>query len=105
MFYNLKNFIFHTRTKIGHHGSAAWENVFATMEYSNGKFTEIKLYPDIIDEGEPGEHFFAKRGYPEIASPPKANEILIFVQDVSVRFNTVIEIKDNIGIIKISDED
>ena len=105
LFYNLKNFIFHTRTEIGHYGNAAWENVFATMEYSNGRFTEIKLYPIFIDEGEPGEHFFAKRGYPEMPAPTKANEILTFVQDVSARFNTVIEIKDNVGKIIIPAED
>ncbi len=101
LFYNLKNFIFHTRTDIGHYGNAAWENVFATMEYHNGKFTNIKLYPIIIDEGQPGEHFFAKRGYPELAQTPKANEIIAFIQDVSERYNTVIDIEDNIGIINI----
>lgn len=104
LFYNLKNFIFHTKTDIGHYGNAAWENVFATMEYSNGKFKSIKLYPVIIDEGEPGEDFFAKRGYPEIANPQKAMEILTFVQDVSARYNTIINIENNIGIINIPDE-
>ena len=101
IFYNLKNFIFQTKTEIGHYGNETWENVFITLKYNNGVFSGLNIYPIVLNEGKVGEYFVAKRGYPEIAPPQKAIEILNNLQELSRQYKTTININDNIGIISL----
>ena len=74
-----------------------WESVIAVSRFKNGQVSEIRLYP--IDLSSPRD---AQRGIPRLASAEKVEAILQRLAKLSAPFGTKIEIKDNVGIIRIS---
>jgi poly-gamma-glutamate synthesis protein (capsule biosynthesis protein) len=74
-----------------------WESVIAVSRFANGQVSEIRLYP--IDLSSLRD---SQRGIPRLASPEKAQTILQRLAKLSTPFGTPIEIRDNVGIIRIS---
>jgi poly-gamma-glutamate synthesis protein (capsule biosynthesis protein) len=74
-----------------------WESVIAVSRFANGQVSEIRLYP--IDLSSLRD---SHRGIPRLASPEKAHTILQRLAKLSAPFGTPIEIRDNVGIIRIS---
>jgi poly-gamma-glutamate synthesis protein (capsule biosynthesis protein) len=73
-----------------------YESVVAVMQFEQGQVSEIRLYPvDLKSER------YSERGVPRIASPQVSQTILNRIRKLSEPFGTVMEIKDDVGIIRI----
>jgi poly-gamma-glutamate synthesis protein (capsule biosynthesis protein) len=74
-----------------------YESIIAVMQFEQGQVSEIRLHPvDLKSER------YSERGVPRIASPQVSQTILNRIRKLSEPFGTVMEIKDKIGIIRIS---
>jgi poly-gamma-glutamate capsule biosynthesis protein CapA/YwtB (metallophosphatase superfamily) len=71
----------------------AWNSILVSLELDNNKMY-IKLYPIDLEYNMPSY----KKGWPKISNNEK---ILQKVAELSIQFNTLIKIEDNIGIIEI----
>ena len=78
--------------------SVWYESVIARSHYRDGILTEIELHP--VELGWDGP--LSQRGVPKIAPPKTAQHILDKLQKLSQPFGTQIEVRDNVGIIKIN---
>lgn len=76
---------------------AKYETVVAVNRYQGGRIAEIRLYP--IDMGATLR--IAHRGVPRTAPPEQAQRILKRLQTLSAPYGTVIDIRDNIGVITV----
>jgi poly-gamma-glutamate synthesis protein (capsule biosynthesis protein) len=74
-----------------------WESVIAVSRFENGQVSEIRLYP--IDLSSPRD---SQRGIPRPALPEKAQAILERLAKLSAPFGTKIQIKEKVGIIRVS---
>jgi poly-gamma-glutamate synthesis protein (capsule biosynthesis protein) len=92
IFYGLGNFIFHTRSEIGHYPREVWESLVVRLSLKDGHLDGAELIPVVIDEGEPGPDFLQKRGYPSIAQGGEATAILQAVVEASRAYGTEIEV-------------
>jgi poly-gamma-glutamate capsule biosynthesis protein CapA/YwtB (metallophosphatase superfamily) len=84
-----------TRAHSGHRNF--WENVVAECEFAKGKFKGAKLHPVDLGFGLPR----AQRGRPVLAGPEVGSRVLGRVKKLSARYGTKVEIKDNVGMIKV----
>jgi poly-gamma-glutamate synthesis protein (capsule biosynthesis protein) len=94
IFYGLGNFIFHTRSEIGHYPVDVWRSVIARVSMRGHRAVEVEFIPVIIDEGRPGENFLQTRGYPEVASGREAEEILGSLIEKSREFGTDLDLRN-----------
>jgi poly-gamma-glutamate synthesis protein (capsule biosynthesis protein) len=90
--YGLGNFIFHTKTDIGHYDADVWESVICLLTFRKGVFKSMELVPIVLDEGEPGPEFFEKRGYPALADDTTGSRILERLVSRSEIFGTEISL-------------
>jgi len=74
-----------------------WESVIAVSRFENGRVREIRLYP--IELSSPRH---SQRGNPRLASPERPKTFCNGWLKLSAPFGTPIEIRDNVGIIRIS---
>jgi len=77
-----------------------WESVIAVPRWKGKKMTELKLYPITLGYGKPR----TVRGRPLFADPDLSKKIIEDLKRLSKPFNTVIDIKDGIGVVRISAE-
>lgn len=95
--YGLGNFVFQTRTPIGHYDADVWQSVIADLRFEGTSVTSIELIPIVIDEGKAGPMFLKRRGYPSLATGETARYILTQVAGKSVRHGTKIRIEKGRG--------
>lgn len=89
IFYGLGNFVFQTRTHDKWKGPEIWESVIATLEFSGGRATGLRLRPIALNpEGQPGPRWLETRGWPLPVSGERAKTILGRVQTLSARYGT-----------------
>ena len=81
-------------------GDKVWyESVIAVNKFSsNGRLMEVKLIPIELDWAASRD---ADRGIPKVASQVDAEIILKRLQKISQPFGTIINIRDNVGVIEI----
>jgi poly-gamma-glutamate synthesis protein (capsule biosynthesis protein) len=72
----------------------------ATSHFEGGRLVEIRLYP--VDLGLGNQRPMSRMGIPMTPTPEIAQRILTEMQELSKPFGTKIEIKDNIGIIRVT---
>ncbi|MGZ9719005.1 CapA family protein [Rhizobium miluonense] len=75
-----------------------YESIVALSRFENNRLNEVRLFP--IELGH--SRRLANRGIPCLAPPAKAKTVLERLQRLSKPFETVIEIEDNIGIIRVA---
>jgi poly-gamma-glutamate capsule biosynthesis protein CapA/YwtB (metallophosphatase superfamily) len=102
IFYGLGNFIFHTRTELGRYPPEVWQSVLVEVTLAAGGARNVSFTPVIIDEGTPGDDFFQKRGYPEVAEGDVAESILSRLLDLSRPYGTSMEIKEGRATLEIA---
>ena len=73
------------------------EAVIAVPEWRSGAFHELRLYPISLGHGKPR----TVRGRPMLAEPALAKKILDDVIRFSAPYGTHVEIRDNVGIIRV----
>ncbi len=89
IFYGLGNFVFQTRTQDKWKGPEIWESVIATLDFSGGRATSLRLRPIALNpQGEPGPRWLETRGWPRPAAGEQARTILRQVQALSSRYGT-----------------
>jgi poly-gamma-glutamate capsule biosynthesis protein CapA/YwtB (metallophosphatase superfamily) len=71
-----------------------FETVIPVCTFQNGRLSEIKLYPAVIDSS--GD---SSGGLPHPANPQQAQRILQRIKTLSARYGTVVSIQGDIGII------
>jgi poly-gamma-glutamate synthesis protein (capsule biosynthesis protein) len=76
------------------------EGMVATSHFEGGRLVEIRLYP--VDLGLGNQRPMSRMGIPMTPTPEIAQRILTEMQELSKPFGTKIEIKDNIGIIRVT---
>lgn len=92
IFYGLGNFIFHTRSEIGHYPPGVWESVLVVLSTDGAKVRQVELVPIVIDEGSAGPEFLQKRGFPRRAYGDEATAILEALTSASREYGTEIDI-------------
>jgi len=90
--YGLGNFIFHSRSEVGHYPPEVWESVLVLLSFEAGQIGTVTFVPITIDEGTPGPDFLQERGYPALASGEDAARILKRLEALSAPFGTRIRI-------------
>jgi poly-gamma-glutamate synthesis protein (capsule biosynthesis protein) len=89
IFYGLGNFIFQTRTQDKWKGPEIWESVIASLQFSGGRVTSLRLTPIALNpQGEPGPRWLETRGWPRPAEGAEARSILGRIQALSARYGT-----------------
>ncbi|MDE2660959.1 MAG: CapA family protein [Acidobacteriota bacterium] len=101
IFYGLGNFIFHTRTEPGHYPDDVWESVIVEMRLARSGVQSISLTPIALDQGVPGEFFFEKRGYPEVAQPERGRGILQRLAELSSALGTTLALRDGQAFVEL----
>lgn len=102
IFYSLGNFIFHTKTPIGHYEPEVWESVIIECTIKENKVESIELVPIILNEGNSDHRdFLQTRGRPSIAQGPNAIKIINKLTDISKSFDTRIEVRNDIGVVSL----
>ncbi|HWG07289.1 MAG TPA: CapA family protein [Beijerinckiaceae bacterium] len=82
----------------GHAGDPLqWEQVFAVCDFVGDRLAEIRVYP--LDLGHKRSR--AQRGRPIPARGEMADRILKRVQHLSAKYGTRVEIRDDVGIVKV----
>ncbi|MEZ4522868.1 MAG: CapA family protein [Thermomicrobiales bacterium] len=74
-----------------------WESVLPLATFEDGKLTELVLHPITLGYGTA----IPERGIPRLANPALGGEILSWVAELSEPFGTKIDIKDNVGYVRI----
>ena len=74
-----------------------WESVVAEAAFSDGVLTGVRLYP--IDLGT--DRAPERRGTPRLATGARASAILSRVAQLSAPFKTSMEVRDEVGIVKV----
>jgi poly-gamma-glutamate synthesis protein (capsule biosynthesis protein) len=75
-----------------------WESVIAVPRWRGKELIEIKLYPVSLGFGK----FRTKRGRPMFADPDLSKKIIEDLKRLSKPFGTTIDLKEGIGIVKLS---
>jgi poly-gamma-glutamate synthesis protein (capsule biosynthesis protein) len=90
--YGLGNFIFQTRTEVGHYPAEVWQSVVAEMTVGpRGKISSIRMTPIVLDEGvADAKNFLETRGFPRIAPPVTRDAILKRLAEMSADNGTVL---------------
>lgn len=93
--------LFNFRSEFGTKGFPGtidyWISILPICNFENDKLKEIELYPITLTQGDKAH----LRGKPRLANEENSTMILKNIQKLSKEFNTIINIEDNIGIIKI----
>lgn len=74
--YGLGNFIFQTKTEIGHYPREVWESVIAEVTVGRDTISSVKMTPIVLDEGVTGPSFLETRGFPSLAKPDARDAII-----------------------------
>jgi poly-gamma-glutamate synthesis protein (capsule biosynthesis protein) len=83
----------------GHAGDPLqWEQAFAVCDFVGECLTEIRIYP--IDLGHKRPR--TQRGRPVPAQGETADRILKRIQRLSAKYGTKVDIRDGIGVVKVS---
>jgi poly-gamma-glutamate synthesis protein (capsule biosynthesis protein) len=83
----------------GHAGDPLqWEQAFAVCDFVGDRLAEIRIYP--IDLGHQRPR--TQRGRPVPAQGEMADRILKRIQRLSAKYGTKVDIRDAIGIVKVS---
>ncbi|MDE2654491.1 MAG: hypothetical protein OXI71_11850, partial [Gemmatimonadota bacterium] len=61
----------------------------------------ISLTPIALDQGVPGEFFFEKRGYPEVAQPERGRGILQRLAELSSALGTTLALRDGQAFVEL----
>ena len=112
IFYDLGNFIYNTPPTLTYIDEPmSWESMVAYVEFQGKNLKSISLRPialNVIGEGQPDVHnaytnnqFLDTRGLPSAASGSRAGYILQRVADMSKPFGTTVEVKGEVGEIKL----
>ena len=89
IFYGLGNFIFQTRTQDKWKGPEIWQSVIATVDFSGGRATRLRLRPIVLNpQGQPGPRWLETRGWPLPAAGAEARAILSQVRALSAPYAT-----------------
>lgn len=91
--YDLGNFIFHSKTRIGHYPQDVWQSVIGEVSLSREGVEKVTVTPIVLDEGTEGEHFLLTRGYPEVATGDLARQILERFKRLSAVYGTEVAIQ------------
>jgi poly-gamma-glutamate synthesis protein (capsule biosynthesis protein) len=75
-----------------------WQSVVATVNFTGGQLSEIKLHPVDLGYGQPR----SQQGRPMMAEGDVAQEILERFQRLSEPFGTAIRIDDGVGTLQLS---
>ena len=92
--YGLGNFIFHSRTDVGHYPPEVWESAVVTLSIGADGVREALFTPLALDEGADDELFFELRGYPEVAGTGQGASILERLAEMSAAYGTVLDLRD-----------
>lgn len=84
-------------TKRGFWRPIWFQSVVAVSKFDHNQVAEIDLYPIDLGFERPAPDF----GNPRMASPKVGREILERLQKLSAPFHTIIEIKNNVGVIRL----
>lgn len=90
--YNLGNFIFHTKTPVGHYEPKAWQSVIADVVVDAKGLKEVVFTPIVLNERGTEDHFLETRGLPQAAIGEEAIEILLRFKELSDAHGTVLHI-------------
>lgn len=83
----------------GHAGDPLqWEQAFAVCEFAGDRLAEIRVYPLDLGHKRPR----TQRGRPVPAQGEMAARILRRIQHLSAKYGTKLEIRDGIGVVKVS---
>jgi len=89
IFYSLGNFIFHTKTDVGHYEPEVWQSVIVECLFQEEKLSSMKIIPIVLnEEGQEGDLFFQTRGVPRLAEGIIAEEIISRLSRISSEFGT-----------------
>ena len=75
-----------------------WQSVVATVNFTGGQLSEIKLHPVDLGYGQPR----SQQGRPMMAEGDVAQEILERFQRLSEPFGTTIRIDDGVGTLQLN---
>jgi len=101
IFYNLGNFIFHTRTPPGHYERSVWESILVDCHFQNTRLSSLALYPLALSEGFLGDRFYQTRGVPRLAEGEKGQSILERFARMSRTFGVDMRIVGNSAHVEI----
>ena len=101
IFYGLGNFIFHTRTEVDRYPDDVWESVIVEMTLTPSAARAISFTPIALDRGVPGELFFEKRGYPEVAQAERGARILKRLAELSSALGTTLSLRDGRAFVEL----
>jgi poly-gamma-glutamate synthesis protein (capsule biosynthesis protein) len=113
IFYDLGNFIYNVPPTITYIDEPiAWESVVASLAFRDKTLESITLQPIVLNpigEGQPDVHnpyannqFLDTRGLPAAATGAKAHYVLERLASLSEPFGTTIELREDIGVIRVS---
>ncbi|MDQ1199190.1 CapA family protein [Agrobacterium sp. SORGH_AS 787] len=103
IFYSLGNFIFHVPSKSTWHAPEVWESVIGICNFDNDRrLTGIDFHPVVIGGEEGLSHSrLEERLAPHLATNERAARILTRFQEQSAELGTMIEIKNDVGILRL----
>jgi poly-gamma-glutamate capsule biosynthesis protein CapA/YwtB (metallophosphatase superfamily) len=73
-----------------------WEQLFAVCEFAGAELAEVRLYPLELGFGQPR----SQRGRPVMAEGEAAERIISRVARLSRKYNTHVDFRDGIGVIR-----
>ena len=83
IFYDLGNFIFHSKAKLGRYTPDVWESVLADVTFDADGVREVTFTPVALNEVGVEPHPLPTRGQPEIATGELGVSILKRLQEMS----------------------
>jgi poly-gamma-glutamate capsule biosynthesis protein CapA/YwtB (metallophosphatase superfamily) len=86
--YGLGNFIFQTRTEVGHYPREVWQSVVAEITVGRDTVSSVTMTPIEVAEGVQGPLFLETRGFPSLAKPEVAQEIIKRLTVLSANIGT-----------------
>ncbi|MBF0276916.1 MAG: CapA family protein [SAR324 cluster bacterium] len=98
IFYSLGNFIFHSFRKSTYSRDSLWESVIATCSFEdNGELNGMKLDPVVLGGSEALLNHALSRDTPQMAGPESGKKILDSLAQMSMCYNTQINIQEGKG--------
>jgi poly-gamma-glutamate capsule biosynthesis protein CapA/YwtB (metallophosphatase superfamily) len=92
--YNLGNFIFHSRTKVGHYPAKAWQSVIAEVLVDSKGVKEVVFRPIVLNEVGTADLHLETRGLPALAAGAEAQAILLRMKELSGEQGSSFEVGD-----------
>ncbi len=74
-----------------------WISVLPIMKFKNDFLEELVLYPIELGQDKPR----SQRGRPMLADKTEGLKILNIIRKLSIPYGTEIDVKDNIGIVRL----